>query len=102
MAVKPATPRGVMGYSAPPAIMMSASPRWMMRVESPMAWVPVAQAVQLARLGPLKPNLMDTWPAARLAIQAGRKNGDIRSGPFCISISLLVSMVWMPPMPEPM
>ena len=38
MLEKPAMVSGVMVASAPPAIIMSASPRWMMRNASPMAW----------------------------------------------------------------
>src|SRR6266436_2346112 len=44
-AQKPAMVRGMMMASAPPAIITSASPRWMIRKASPMAWLPVAQAV---------------------------------------------------------
>ena len=45
MEQKPPTPRGVIAASEPPAIMTSASPRWMSRKESPTAWAPLAQAV---------------------------------------------------------
>ena len=51
----PPTPSGVMAASLPPAIMASASPRWMSRKESPMAWALVVQAVQVAEFGPLGP-----------------------------------------------
>ena len=56
MAANPPTPMGVMAASAPPAIMTSASPRWMMRKESPMEWALVVQAVAVASFGPLAPN----------------------------------------------
>ncbi len=59
MAQKPASPRGVIGASAPPAIMTSASPRAMIRKESPTAWVPVVQAVAVAEFGPLALYFMD-------------------------------------------
>ncbi len=43
-AVKPLMPSSVMVASAPPVIIMSTSPCWMWRIDSPMAWLPVAQA----------------------------------------------------------
>ena len=81
----PPTANGVMAASAAPQIMASASPRWMMRKESPMACAPEEQAVQVAVLGPLAPWRMETCPAARLMMQEGMKNGEIRRGPPCIS-----------------
>ena len=53
MAQKPPTPSGVMAASLPPAIMTSASPRWMKRKESPTAWALVVQAVAGGRVGAL-------------------------------------------------
>ena len=41
-----------MAASVPPAIMASASPRWMMRKASPMECAEVVQAVAVASLGP--------------------------------------------------
>ena len=75
MAANPPTPMGVMAASAPPAIMTSASPCWMMRKESPMEWALVVQAVAVASFGPLAPTRMETCPAARLTMEAGMKNG---------------------------
>ena len=52
---KPPTPSGVIAASEPPAIIASASPRWMRRKESPTAWAPLAQAVRgggVRSLGP--------------------------------------------------
>ncbi len=46
--------------SAPPATMTSASPHWMMRAASPMAWAPVEQAVTTALFGPRSPCRIDT------------------------------------------
>ena len=43
-AVNPEMPSSVMVASAPPVITMSASPCWMCRIDSPMAWLPVAHA----------------------------------------------------------
>ena len=44
----------------PPQIMTSASPRWMMRKESPIACAPVVQAVAVAEFGPLAPVRIET------------------------------------------
>ena len=102
MEANPPTLIGVMAASAPPAIMTSASPRWMILKLSPMAWAPVAQAVALAMLGPLAPKRMLTCPAARLTMLAGMKNGEILRGPPSISAVCSRSMTSKPPMPEPM
>src|SRR5271154_4512419 len=45
MAANPPTPMGVMAASEPPAIITSASPCWMMRMESPVEGALVGQAV---------------------------------------------------------
>jgi hypothetical protein len=42
---------------------------------------PVVQAVTMARLGPVKPYLIDRWPEIMLMIEAGTKNGEMRRGP---------------------
>ena len=55
MAQKPPMPKGTMAASLPPANMTLASPILIVRQASPMAWVAVAQAEQVARLGPRKP-----------------------------------------------
>ena len=81
MAAKPPMPMGVMQASAPPQIIASASPRWMMRNESPMECALVVQAVAVAEFGPLAPVRMETWPEARLTMVAGMKNGEMRRGP---------------------
>ncbi len=46
-----------------------------MRAASPIAWLPVAQAVTTEWLGPRKPYLIETWPETRLIRQDGTKNG---------------------------
>ena len=51
---------GVMQASAPPQIITSASPRWMILNESPMECALVVQAVAVAELGPLAPVRMET------------------------------------------
>ena len=81
MAQKPSTASGVITASVPPASMASAVPSPMMRADSPMAWVPVAQAVTTERFGPLAPNRMETWPEASSMIMPGMKKGDMRRGP---------------------
>jgi hypothetical protein len=45
MAEKPATTTGWMSESVPPASMTSASPRWITRNASPIAWLLAAHAV---------------------------------------------------------
>src|SRR2546428_6570596 len=97
----PAMQSGMMMASAPPAIMTSASPRWMIFVASPMAWLPVAHAVTTDELGPLAPKRMEIRPDAMLMISMGMKNGETRSGPLALSTSWVSRSVVMPPMPEP-
>ena len=60
MAANPPMPMGVMQASVPPQIIMPASPRWMMRNESPMEWALVVQAVAVAEFGPLAPVRIET------------------------------------------
>ena len=64
---------GVMAASVPPAIIASASPRWMMRKASPMEWAEEVAAVAVASLGPRAWYLMETWPAARVDDGAGNE-----------------------------
>ena len=51
------------------------------RAASPMEWVPVAQAVAQALVGPWRPYLIATKPPARLMIRLGMKKGLVRRGP---------------------
>ena len=69
---------------------------------SPIACADAEQAVQVAEFGPLAPNRIDTWPAARLMMADGMKNGEIFRGPPSSSALCSRSMVVNPPMPEPM
>src|SRR3712207_7338960 len=62
---KPATDIGVMADSAPPQIITSASPRWMILRLSPMACAPAEQAVAVAEMYPRAPSRIETCPAAR-------------------------------------
>src|SRR3954454_1415098 len=75
MAAKPPSPMWVMAASEPPAIIASAAPRRISSAASPMACADAEQAVAVAEFGPLAPNRIDTWPAARLMIAEGMKNG---------------------------
>ena len=101
-AVKPATPRGQMLASVPPAAITSASPYWMLRMASPMELVPVAQAVTTLMLFPFKPNIMETLPAAMFEIIRGTIRGLTLDGPFVRIFSCSFSVTWRLPIPEPM
>ena len=46
-----------------------------------MACADAEQAVHVARFGPFAPNRIDTWPAARLMMADGMKNGETLRGP---------------------
>src|SRR6059058_6552772 len=81
MAAKPATDIGVMADSAPPQIIASASPRWIILKLSPIACAPAEQAVAVAELGPFALCRMETCPEARLTMADGIKNGETRLGP---------------------
>jgi hypothetical protein len=81
IAANPPMPMGVTAASVPPQIIASASPRWIMRNESPIEWALVVHAVAVAEFGPLAPLLIDTYPDARLMIVAGMKKGEMRRGP---------------------
>ncbi len=47
----------------------------------PTACADAEQAVHVARLGPLAPKRIETWPDARLMMVPGMKNGEILRGP---------------------
>jgi hypothetical protein len=79
----------------------SASPYWIMRIATPMAWAPVVQALTVARLGPVMPRSMEICPEIMLMIEDGTKKGETRRGPLACSVRHSSSMVPMPPMPEP-
>ena len=102
IAAKPPTPIGVMAASDPPAIITSASLRLMISKASPMACAEAEHAVHVAEFGPLAPKRMDTWPAARLMIAAGMKNGEIRRGPPAMRARCSRSIVLNPPIPDAM
>ena len=99
--VKPATPIGVILASVPPATITSASPCWMERNASPMEWVPVAHAVTTLMHFPLRPNWIETFPAAMLLIIKGTNNGSTLPGPFSNSLFSLRSNACKEPIPDP-
>src|SRR5262245_57185157 len=70
-APKPPRLIGVIAASEPPAIIASASPRLMISNDSPTACAEAEHAVQVAILGPLAPNRIETWPDARLMMADG-------------------------------
>jgi hypothetical protein len=90
-----------MGASAPPAIIASASPRWISRNASPIECVPVAQAVTTHELGPRAPKRIETTPDAMFVIMPGMKNGETRLAPRSRSVAAFSSIACSPPMPEP-
>jgi hypothetical protein len=98
---KPASVSRQIAASEPPATITSASPRAMSRPASPSAWEPVAQAVTTEWLGPRKPCLMETAPAALLMRQPGMKMGETRRAPCSCSTTAASARPGSPPMPEP-
>src|SRR5438105_2978448 len=102
IAPTPPMPIGVMAASEPPAIITSAAPRRMISNASPIACADAEHAVQVAELGPLAPNRIDTWPAARLMMAEGMKNGEILRGPPSSSALCSRSIVVNPPIPDAM
>ena len=102
MAANPPMPIRQMVASVPPHSMASASPRWIIRKESPMACALVVHAVAVAELGPFAPTRIETKPDARFTMVAGMKNGEIRLGPCASSCSNSRSITSNPPIPLPM
>src|SRR5206468_10094203 len=68
-AANPATLMGVIADSAPPQIIASASPRWMILKLSPIACAPAEHAVAVAELGPFALRLIETQPEERFTIE---------------------------------
>ena len=92
---------GVTAASAPPATATSTEPSRTIRVPSPTAWAPAAQAVVTERLGPVKPLRMATRAAVALGIIMGTKKGLTRSAPFSRYTRSCASSVCRPPTPVP-
>ena len=72
---KPAIVTASMHASAPPATITLASPYLTIRNASPMAWAPLAHAVDAAWFGPWNPCRMLTRPAGMFTSTLGMKNG---------------------------
>src|SRR3990167_11028391 len=71
---KPPTPKWVIELSVPPASIISASPYWIIRKASPMAFEPEAQAVVTQEFGPFRPKSIETCPAASFTIISGTRS----------------------------
>ena len=80
-AAAPPSPVGEVACSAPPATITSQVPYWIMRMASAILCEPVLQAETIEIFGPLKPLMMEIWPATMLTMLAGTKNGEILRGP---------------------
>src|SRR5512139_1191174 len=70
--------------------------------DSPIEWDPDEHAVTIQLIGPLAPNLIETWPEARFARTAGNVKGEIFLMPPASKTAFSLSIVARPPMPEPM
>src|SRR6059036_2929248 len=71
IAQNPAIVSGMIIASEPPAIMTSASPRWMSLRASPIAWLPVGDALRLIQRGDA-----DEPEGVADRVVAGRAGGD--------------------------
>ena len=67
---------------APPESMTSASPRRMISVASPTAWLLAAQAVRQLKFGPSAPNCVATYAAGMLGSCSSSSCGSSRLQPF--------------------
>ena len=100
-AQKPPSPTGDVDISAPPTSITSA---WLLAIillAKPILCVPVVQAVTTAMFGPHRPNRIDRFPAIMLMIDPGTKNGETFRGPDSFICRLVSSMVFIPPIPDP-
>ncbi len=71
----------VSAASVPPATTTSASPRSIIRIPSPIACAPVAQADAIEKPGPCRPRRIATAPAAAFGIIIGTKFGETPRSP---------------------
>jgi len=78
----PATVAGVTEASEPPASIISQTPDCIFLKDSPIAFVPEAQADTTERFTPFASNLIATRPDAIFDIIIGIKKGDTLLGPF--------------------
>lgn len=101
MAQKPPMPTGTIAASLPPANIITASPILIARHASPIAWLAVAQAEQVAKFGPRRLLYIENRPLAMLLMSIGIMKGDNRLGPRSNSTFTWAVVVSSPPMPEP-
>ena len=92
----------VSAASVPPATTTSAAPRSIIRMPSPIAWAPVAQAEATLNPGPWTPRRIATAPAAALGIIIGTKFGETPRSPRARNDSHCSCSVIRPPTPVPM
>ena len=91
----------VSAASVPPATTTSASPRWIIRIASPIAWPPVAHALETLKPGPCAPRRRAIMPAAALGIIIGTNSGDTSRSPPSMKLRASFSSVIRPPTPVP-
>jgi len=97
--VNPAIPKGITAASLPPAIITSKYPSLIALKASPILFAALAHAVTLLIATPLNPYSIAMFPAARLIIDAGIKNGLNLSYPLSLALSSCSAMVLSPPIP---
>jgi len=97
----PASDKGVIGASLPPAMHASRIPARRSWCASPIACAPEAQAETVAKFAPRAPWIMEICPEAMSAIIIGTKKGETRDGPFSRRTSCCASQVVAPPIPDP-
>ncbi len=86
--------------SEPPASMMSACPRRIVSVASPIACALEAHADTCAMFGPFAPYFIAISPAAMSRIIIGMRNAETLFGSFACASTLSTS-VDTPPIPDP-
>jgi len=99
IAENPARPSSTIAASEPPATKISASPNLIMRHDSPMELLDVAQAVTMHMFGPRNPNSIEITPLAMLLMSIGIVKAETRCGPLFINTLNWSSSVFSPPMP---
>ena len=97
----PANASGTSAASVPAPSIRSAWPRMIVSAASPMAWLPVAQALTTAVFGPRMPNWMATIPDGLSTSMWGIVHGDTRLAPTSQYFFAFSSRMLTPPQPEP-
>src|SRR5204862_508081 len=77
----------------------SVGPNLIMRHDSPMELLDVAQAVTMHMFGPRNPNSIEITPLAMLLMSIGMVKAETRCGPLFINTLNWSSSVFSPPMP---